>query len=59
MTYMNAGHFSMAGALGIEPRSAVLETAILTAVLCPYELSYYSKEHSREEEWAPAREPIS
>ena len=28
----------LAGALGIEPRSTVLETAILTAVLCPYEL---------------------
>ena len=26
----------MAGALGIEPRSRVLETLILTVVLCPY-----------------------
>ena len=26
----------MAGARGIEPRSRVLETLILTVVLCPY-----------------------
>ena len=30
----------LAGALGIEPRSAVLETAILTAVLCPCTIDY-------------------
>ncbi len=30
----------LAGALGIEPRSAVLETAILTAVLCPFTIDY-------------------
>lgn len=37
----------MAGALGIEPRSSVLETDILTVVLCPYNLrlalGYYTK----------------
>lgn len=32
----DAGHISLAGALGIEPRSKVLETFILTVVLCPY-----------------------
>ena len=29
----------MAGARGIEPRSRVLETLILTVVLCPFEVS--------------------
>lgn len=33
----NADLIFLAGALGIEPRSSVLETDILTAVLCPYE----------------------
>ena len=28
----------MAGARGIEPRSRVLETLILTVVLCPYDI---------------------
>ena len=31
----------MAGARGIEPRSKVLETFILTVVLCPYEAQNY------------------
>lgn len=30
----------MAGALGIEPRSSVLETDILAAVLCPFTIDY-------------------
>lgn len=30
----------MAGARGIEPRSWVLETHILTVVLCPFKFSY-------------------
>jgi hypothetical protein len=32
----NANRFSLAGARGIEPRSLVLETGILTVVLCPF-----------------------
>ncbi len=30
----------MAGARGIEPRSLVLETGILTVVLCPYTMVF-------------------
>lgn len=30
--------FFMAGARGIEPRSKVLETFILTVVLCPFDI---------------------
>ncbi len=34
----------MAGARGIEPRSRVLETHILTVVLCPYKaLQQYTR----------------
>ena len=29
-------YYILAGARGIEPRSRVLETLILTVVLCPY-----------------------
>jgi hypothetical protein len=36
MTYINVDRFYLAGARGIEPRSQVLETHVLTVVLCPY-----------------------
>lgn len=36
--YMNADCIFLAGVLGIEPRSSVLETDVLAAVLYPYML---------------------
>jgi hypothetical protein len=39
----------MAGARGIEPRSKVLETLILTVVLCPYgHHLYYHRSYRNE-----------
>lgn len=39
-TYVKAGHFALAGARGIEPRSKVLETFILAVILCPFDVMY-------------------
>lgn len=39
MSHLNKKVNIVAGVRGIEPRSKVLETFILTAVLCPYNAS--------------------